>query len=73
MMISDADFDELFFEEDAAQLSRDGAPATGTLSDRDHRGQPEPDPFQAAATLAMTSPFEAALAMMSAFGAHPRT
>ncbi len=72
MMISDADFDELFFDDDAAQLYKDGASATDrTLSNRD-AGQPVPDPFQAAATLAMTSPFEAAMAMMSAFGAQPR-
>ncbi len=70
MMISNADFEELFFEDDAAQSSGDDVHATAPTLGQRGTGQQMPDPLQAA-TLAMTAPFGAALAMMSAFGAQP--
>ena len=71
MMISDADFDELFpglvdaGQDDAASLERGGryqeSAPTATLG-----------PLQTAATLAMMSPIGASLAMMAALAAAPR-
>ncbi len=73
MMISDADFEELFFEDENVRSSKDGAPETARPLGNSGAGQPMPEPFQAAATFAMTAPFGAALAIMSALGAHHRT
>ncbi len=73
MMISDADFDELFFDKnDVKPAQKDVSSAAYALRKGD-AVQPRHDPLQDAATLAMMSPFGAAVAMMSAFGARART
>lgn len=73
MMISKADFEELFPDDDESRLPDDAVPGLArTFSNRD-AAQPLHDPLQAANTLAMMSPFGAAMAMMSAFGTKART
>ncbi len=73
MMICDADFEELFPDDDGRPMPEDGAPGPGRALHRNDAGQQVHDPLQATAALAMMSPFGAALAMMSAFSAPKRT
>ncbi len=72
MMISDADFQELFFDDiDLDPAKKDVSGAAYALRKGD-AVQRRHDPLHDAATLAMMSPFGAAVAMMSIFGAQPR-
>ncbi|WP_113912790.1 hypothetical protein [Roseovarius dicentrarchi] len=70
MMISDADFEELFFEDSTLNPAKAVALDPGL---EDDAPQPRHDPLQDAAKLAMMSPFGAMAAMMQVFGAQPQT
>ncbi len=73
MMISDADFDELFFDDIDLKPAKNDVSSAAYALRKDEAVQPRHDPLQDAATLAMMSPFGAAVAMMSVFGAPPRS
>jgi phosphotransferase system glucose/maltose/N-acetylglucosamine-specific IIC component len=73
MMICDADFEELFPDQDAGLKPKARTRGPAQSLHRDDAGQHLHDPLQATAALAMMSPFGAALAMMSAFDAPKRT
>lgn len=73
MMISDADFDELFFGDSAPEAAIDGKSGAANALRRGDSAQMRSESLRDANALAMMDPFGAALAMMSVFGVPQRT